>query len=234
MYNYSSESCCTCAADIYKDCLLCIPYSHMVLPQPPQALNWTHSHLLSLSVFPWDGLWPLSDFSSLDCEIPATYSFVLKCSHPWEWLEAKAKMALPVLWAEKKASTICYWTYPEPEEPRIKGQWKTTLSEMLIRVFCFESYWSILYREKYVSSKQLMMNHNKTGSIIKLQMSLQNQGKHKNILQNKSVACCLLYGIVMNCKGKENRVGVSCIIYPTSSSMLTNAFMARCCSVLCM
>lgn len=58
---------------------------------------------------------------------------------------------------------------------------------------------------------QTMMNHNKAGSIIKLQMSLQNQWKHKNILQNKYVPCCLLYGIVMNCKEEENRVGVRCI-----------------------
>lgn len=65
-----------------------------------------------------------------------------------------------------------------------KGTVKNNRIRLLIRVFLF---WIILEHfiqiEICIQHKQLMMNHNKAGSIIKLQMGLQNQGKHKNIAE---------------------------------------------------
>lgn len=58
--------------------------------------------------------------------------------------------------------------------------------------------------EIYNQNKEVItINHGKAGSVTKLEMSLQNKWKHKNILQNKYAPYCILFGIVINWKEKR-------------------------------
>lgn len=159
--------------------------------------------------------------SSVSVHLPIGWSLtIIWFLFPWLWntcylfMYTKVFPSLGVVGSKSKNGCASFMSWKEglchlllelsrARRTQNKGTVKNNHIRNVNKGFLF---WIILEHfiqiEICIQHKQLMMNHNKAGSIIKLQMSLQNQGKHKNILQNKSVACCLLYEIVLNCKGK--------------------------------